>query len=56
MKINTQKLYKLYTQKINKICDDLPEKSTFEPREIVNIIARIIERNPDLVSKNNEKI
>jgi len=51
IKINTQKLYKLYMAKINKIADDLPEKSTFEPREIVDIIAQIIEKNPDLITK-----
>ncbi|MFM9826701.1 hypothetical protein [Flavobacterium sp.] len=51
MKINTEKLYILYTEKINKIADDLPDKSSFEPREIVDIIALILERNPDLITK-----
>ena len=48
MKIDKQKLYKLYMQEINRICDLCEDKSSFSPKEIVAIIAEIIEKNPNL--------
>ena len=54
MKIDKQKLYKLYMQEINRICDLCEDKSSFSPKEIVGIIAEIIEKNPNLYKIENQ--
>lgn len=54
MKINRTQLFKLYMEKINKISDDLEDKSVFCPEEIVSIIATILENNPELIVMEND--
>ena len=49
MKIDRQKLYKLYIDKINQISEEnLDWKTQFTPEEIVNLISGIIEENNDV--------
>jgi hypothetical protein len=52
LKIDNQKLYHLYMERINKISDDLEDKSYFCPKEIVDIIVNILEDNPELIKNN----
>lgn len=52
MKIDSYKLYTLYMEEVNRICD-LKEnefKYTFQPKEIIDIIATIITNNPTLIT------
>ena len=58
MKINKDILYELYMQKVDKICDECDWVTSFGPREIVDIIADIIEKNEKEVIinvTNNDK-
>jgi hypothetical protein len=50
MKIDKNKLYKLYIQKINKISEDCEVKTHFTPKECVDLVSSILESNPQLVS------
>lgn len=34
---------------VDEVSDDIPEKTHFTPKEIVNAIANIIETNPSLI-------
>lgn len=49
MKIDRTKLYNLYMDKVSEISETCDWKSVFGPEEIVNLIAEIIEHNPELV-------
>jgi hypothetical protein len=51
MKINKEKLYKLYMEEIDHICEICDWKSSFDPEEIINIIGNIIEKNPNIIEK-----
>ncbi len=51
MNINKRELYKLYMQWVEKIAEEHEWKTQFHPREIVNAIADIIEKNPDLINE-----
>ena len=49
MKINKEKLFELYMNKVDKICEECDWKTEFGPKEIVYIIATIIEKNPEII-------
>ena len=49
IQINRDKLNELYMNEIYSIEEDLPEKSSFSPKEIVNIICNILEDNSNLI-------
>ena len=49
MKINRTKLYLLYMDRVAEISEACDWKSVFGPEEIVNLVADIIEYNPDLL-------
>jgi len=51
MKLNRKKLYDLYMQEVNDICEVCDWKTNFGPEEIVDIICNIIEKND--VTENN---
>jgi len=51
MKLNRKKLYDLYMQEVNDICEVCDWKTNFGPEEIVDIICNIIEKND--VKENN---
>ena len=51
MKINKEKLFELYMQEIDEISEVCDWKTHFEPEEIVSILAGILEKNPDLITK-----
>ena len=49
MKINKEELYKLYMQEIEAICEVCHWKTNFSAKECVNIVAYLIEENPELI-------
>jgi hypothetical protein len=51
MKINQEKLYDLYMDQVNEISETCDWVTTFGPRDIVAMIAVIIENNPDLIEQ-----
>lgn len=51
MEINRDELYKLYMEKVNQIAEDCDWVTSFGPEEIVNMIANILENNPQLISE-----
>lgn len=51
IKINHEKLLKLYMTKVNKIADDFECKVTFSPKEIVDIVCEILEKCPELINE-----
>jgi hypothetical protein len=53
MKINREKLYKLYMKWVEEVTEECDWKTSFGPEEIVNEIANIIEKNPSLIDNLN---
>jgi hypothetical protein len=50
MKIDAEALLKLYMEWVDDVTEVCDWKTHFEPDEIVHSIARILERNPDLIT------
>lgn len=55
MKINREKLFELYMTEVNEIAEKCDWKSTFGPKEIVGMISRIIEENPEVYETLQKK-
>ena len=53
--INKELLLKLYMNRVNQIGEDLEDKTTFNPEEIIDIISNIIEENFDNVINEKTK-
>lgn len=51
MNIDKEALYELYMKKVNQIAEDCDWVASFGPEEIVNMIANILETNPQLISE-----
>lgn len=51
MNIDRKALYELYMQKVNQIAEDCDWVTSFGPEEIVNMIANILENNPELIKQ-----
>lgn len=51
MQIDREKLFELYMKKVNQIAEDCDWKTSFGPEEIVNMIATILETNPELIKQ-----
>lgn len=49
--IDRDELYSKYMAWVNKICDECDWKTSFEPLEIVDAIATILEKNPNLITR-----
>lgn len=56
IKIDRERLYKLYMEEVEYICEECDWVSSFTPEDIIGIISRIIESNPNLISKDNVHI
>jgi hypothetical protein len=54
MKVDAEGLYKLYIEWVDEVCEVCDWKTHFEADEIVHSIARILERNPNLISLNDK--
>lgn len=52
MKINRQKLYEVYMQKVDEIVEECDWVTSFGPQEIVNLISQILEDTPVLIENN----
>lgn len=53
IKIDREKLYELYMDKIDHIADNCDWVTNFTPRDIISIISTIIELHPDVISRDN---
>jgi hypothetical protein len=53
MTINKDELYRLYMEKVNRIAEDCDWVTSFGPEEIVNMIANILENNPQLITDDD---
>ena len=51
--IKKKELYDLYMAEVDSICEVCDWKTEFDPVEIVNIIANIIENNPQIIVNND---
>jgi hypothetical protein len=51
MKIKKQELYDLYMKEVTDIAEECDWITHFEPKTIVDIIANILERNPNLIEQ-----
>jgi hypothetical protein len=49
MKVDKERLYKLYMEWVNEVTDNCDWKTSFGSEEIVHAIGVIIENNPDLI-------
>jgi len=49
--IDRDRLYKLYMDHVDYICDECDWVSSFTPKDIVNMISHILEQNPKLIKK-----
>lgn len=52
IKIDTEKLYQLYMDWVDRVCEDIEWKTHFGPEEIVDAIAKILEQNPELIKND----
>ncbi len=52
MTIDKEKLFELYMQWVYEVLEECEWKTSFEPKEIVYAIAKILENNPKLLNKN----
>ena len=56
MKINKEELYKLYMQEVEAICEVCDWKTSFSASECVNIVAYLLELNPELITHDNQPL
>jgi hypothetical protein len=49
MQINRDELYKLYMKRVDFITEECDWVTSFGPEEIVDMIANILENNPQLI-------
>jgi len=49
--IDKDRLYKLYMDHVDYICDECDWVSSFTPKDIVNVISNILEQNPKLIKR-----
>jgi hypothetical protein len=56
IKINREKLFKLYMKEVNRIADIFEDKSTFTPEELIVIVAQVLEDNPNLITEKGYNI
>lgn len=51
MRINKEKLFELYMEKVNEITEECDWKTHFTPQECVNLVANILMANEDLIER-----
>jgi hypothetical protein len=51
IKINKEKLFKLYMDEVNRISDIFEDKSYFTPEELIGIVSEVLEKNPNLITE-----
>ena len=49
--VDREKLYKLYMDEVDYICNECDWVSSFTPKDIIGIISNIIESNPNIIKK-----
>lgn len=53
--IDRDRLYELYMQWVNDVCEACDWKTSFGPEEIVGSICNILEKNPGLFQEKEEE-
>ena len=48
-KINVDDIYKRYMEWVNKVSDDLPEKTAFTPAEIVTKVCELVQETEESI-------
>ena len=56
IKIDKERLYSLYIKEINRICDLFEDKSHFTPKELIGIVAQVLEKNPDIIEEKKPRL
>ena len=51
IKVNREKLYKLYIKEVSRICDLFEDKSHFTPKELIGIVSEVLEKNPEVITE-----
>lgn len=51
IEIDREKLYKLYMDHVDYICDECDWVTSFTPKDIVHMIATILESNTKIIKK-----
>ena len=51
IKIDERELYKLYMEWVTMVSEEFDWKTQFTPREIVNAIVELLEKNPQLIKE-----
>lgn len=54
IKVDQEKLYKLYMKEVNYVSEICDWVTHFGPREIVQMISIVIEQNPDIIKNEDE--
>jgi hypothetical protein len=52
IKIDRKNLHKIYMERVEQITEDLDWKTNFSSKEIVDIMATILEKYPDLIESH----
>jgi hypothetical protein len=51
IKIDREKLYKIYMDYVNDICDECDWVLSFTPKDIIRMVSNILETNPNLIKR-----
>lgn len=54
MIVDSEKLLKKYLEKVDEICEICDWKTSFSPKEIIGLVAEIIENDPSIIKQNIE--
>lgn len=54
MKIDKQKLLDIYLKEVNNIFEVCDWKTHLTPKEIVDILSELIEKNPTIIDRSDE--
>jgi len=54
--INREKLFELYMDEVNRISEELEDKSHFTPEELIDIVSNVLETNPKLITEKGYRI
>jgi len=50
IKIDRKNLYKIYMKMVDDVAEELDWKTNFSPKEIVDMLSTILEKNPELIT------
>ena len=56
IKINKERLHRLYMKEVHRISDLFEDKNNFTPEELVGIVSNVLEKNPDLIEERKPRL